>query len=76
MSTATDSMFEHDDDDVPARFIPRYICTTPEISSPGRLMKKRASLGRKRSRNNYLLTIQYQNHLMEEIQMVVQVILN
>jgi hypothetical protein len=53
-STATECMFGHDDDDVPVRFSPRYIGTTPEIRSKG-LMIKRAKLGRKRSRNNYFL---------------------
>jgi hypothetical protein len=32
-STVTDSMFGHDDDDVPVSFSPRYIAKTPEIIS-------------------------------------------
>jgi hypothetical protein len=44
-STATDSKFVHDDDDVLVRFSQRYIGTTPEISSTGRLGEETGSIG-------------------------------
>jgi hypothetical protein len=44
-STATDSMFGHDDYDVPVRFSPRYIGTTPEISSEGRFDEETGKIG-------------------------------
>jgi hypothetical protein len=46
-STATDSMFGHDDDDVPVRFSPRYTGKTPEISSEGRFDEETGKIGSK-----------------------------
>jgi hypothetical protein len=46
-STATDHMFGHDDDDVPARFSPRYVGATPEISSLGRFDEEMGLIGAK-----------------------------
>jgi hypothetical protein len=39
-STATDSKFGRIDDDVPVRFNPHYIGTTPEMSSTERLAEE------------------------------------
>jgi hypothetical protein len=44
-STAKDSKFGRIDDDVPIRFNPRYIGTTPEISSTGRLAEETDLIG-------------------------------
>jgi hypothetical protein len=46
-SKATDSMFGHDDDDIPVRLSPHYIGTTPEISSLGRFDKEMGLIGSK-----------------------------
>jgi hypothetical protein len=46
-STAKDSMFEHIDDDVLVRFKPRYVGTTPAISSTGRFDEEMGLIGSK-----------------------------
>jgi hypothetical protein len=44
-STATDSKFGRIDDDVPVRLNPRYIGTTPEMSSTRRLAEETDLIG-------------------------------
>jgi hypothetical protein len=46
-SKATDSMFEHGDDNVLVRFMRRYIGTTPTTSSTGRFDEETGLIGSK-----------------------------